>query len=126
MGDEEPQWDPFSSGGRRRLRPKCQSVSAVAGQYVEEVIDLVLVEHGHLGGALGALDRVVHLICVHPRGSRPAGLVRRRLRLLALPPLPVPLFLLLLGLVTQHLVSLHNTVHDKHGPILRPVLLMSE
>lgn len=66
MGPEEPQWDPFSSGGRGRIGPMCQCVSAVAGQYVEEVIDLVLIEHGHLGGALGAVDRVVDLICVHP------------------------------------------------------------
>lgn len=101
-----------------------QSLSAVAGQDVEEVVNLIFIEHGHLSGALRALHRVVHLISIHPH--RCWSLIRRRLCLLSPPPLPVPPVLLLLVFVTQHLLSLDCAVHHKHCSILRAVLLVPE
>lgn len=104
----------------------CPCVSAVAGQDVEEVIDLVFVKHGHLGGALGALDRVVDFISVHPCWRWASRLVWLPFCSPTLLSLPAPLLLFLLGFVPQHLVSLHCAVHNEHGSILRPVLLMPE
>lgn len=73
----------------------------MAGQDVKEVVDLVFIEHGHLGGALGALNRVVNLIGVHPSRSWIRSLVRHRLCVLSPPLLPLPLLLhLLLRLVS--------------------------
>lgn len=77
------------------------SVSAVAGQDVEEVVDLVFIEHGHLSGALGALNRVVNLISIHPCRRRVGSLVLQCcVHLLSLPPFPAPLFPLLLCFVS--------------------------
>lgn len=97
-------------------------VSAVTRQDVEEVVDLVFVQHGHLGGALGAADRVVQLVHLHPCGRGRGRLLRCGLHL---PPLP-PLLPVRLRLVAKNLVWLHRAVHDEHGSVLSPVLLMSE
>lgn len=103
-----------------------QSLSAVAGQDVEEVVHLIFIEHGHLSGALRALHRVVHLISVHPRWRWVGSLIHRCFCFLSPPPLPVPLVLLLLVFVAQHLLSLDRTVHHEHCSVLCAVLLMPE
>lgn len=95
----------------------------MAGQDVEEMVDLIFVEHSDLCGALRALDWVVNLVVVHPRWCLVRNLVLCGF-LLSPPPLPIPLFPLLLRFVAQHLVSLHCTVHNEHGSVLRPVLFM--
>lgn len=82
------------------LQLKSSVRSAVAGQDVEEVVHLILIEHGHLCGALRALHRVVNLICIHSRWLRVSCLIHSHFWFLSLPPLPVPLFPLRLGFVT--------------------------
>lgn len=102
-----------------------QFISAVAGKDVKKMVNLIFIEDSHLRGALGAPHRVIHLISVYQhRRYRGGRVVCRSFGFL--PPPPLPRFPHLLAFVAQHLVLLHRAVHDKHGSVLRTVLLMPE
>jgi len=93
-------------------QPPAESLlSAVAGQDVKEMVDLVLIEHSHLCGALRTLHWVVNVIAENSR---------------FLSSSPRPLLLFQLMFVAQHLVSFYFAVHHKHGSILSVVLFMPE
>lgn len=101
----------------------------VASQYVEEMIDLVLVVNSHLCGALRAQHWVVHLILVHPsqtavRGPWSLSHLGLGGRLLMSAFFLVSLLLRLWSFVAQDLLFVHSAVHHKHGSVLRPVLIV--
>ncbi|GMR44307.1 hypothetical protein PMAYCL1PPCAC_14502, partial [Pristionchus mayeri] len=87
----------------------------VAGEDVEEVVDLVVVDHRHLGSADCAADCLEHV-----------ALARDWIRLTILsPPLPLPPLLLARLLDRQLLLVVHPAVLHEHRPVLVLVDLVS-
>lgn len=104
--------------------------STVASQYVEEMIDIILVVNGHLCGTLCTQHWVVDLILIHPSQTAVCGPwlsddLRLCVRLLMSTFLSVSFLLLLWSFVSQNLFFVDSAVHHKHGSVLCPVFLMS-
>lgn len=118
--------------------------STVASQYVEEMVNLILVIHSHLCGTLCTQHWMVDLVLGHPSqtavcgswlgdlklgdlelGDLRLGDLRLCVHLLVSPLVPLLLLLPLWCFVLQNLLFVDRAVHYEHCSVLRPEFLMS-